>query len=64
MKRTKLDGSDMEIISGGMGDFGHFDDCAVCKLMKKAEEEGRQPTEKEMKKAFKEAEEERKKSLN
>lgn len=30
----------------------YFDDCPVCRLMKKAEEEGREPTERELEEAF------------
>lgn len=29
-----------------------YDDCPVCRLMKKAEKEGREPTEKELEEAF------------
>ncbi|KKQ92105.1 MAG: hypothetical protein UT58_C0005G0021 [Microgenomates group bacterium GW2011_GWC1_39_7b] len=29
-----------------------FDDCPVCRLMKKTEKEGRSPTEKELEEAF------------
>lgn len=29
-----------------------YDDCPVCRLMKKAEEEGREPTERELEEAF------------
>ena len=36
-------------------DDKYYDDCPVCRLMKKAEEEGRQPTEQELEEAFKKA---------
>jgi len=66
MKRVKVKGSGTELISSNLmgGEFDFYDDCPICRMMKKAEEKGGQPTEKEVKKAFKEAEKERKKSLN
>ena len=39
----------------GIGGKMEYDDCPICQMMKKAEEEGREPTMKEMKKAFKKA---------
>jgi len=38
-------------------DTPYFDDCPVCQAMKKAEEEGRELSYEELKKAFKEANE-------
>ena len=35
-----------------------FDDCPICRLMKSAKEQGREPTEEELKEAFAKAKEE------
>lgn len=35
-----------------------FDDCPICRLMKSAKEQGREPTEEELKEAFAKAEKE------
>lgn len=63
-KRTKVGKNGVELISGGMDDFEFDDDCAVCRAMKKAKERGKDLTEKELIKAFGEAEKERMKTLN
>jgi len=57
-KKDKIADSDTVLISGGYGGAltEEDDNCAVCRLMRKAREDGRQPTEKEIKRAIKEAE--------
>lgn len=49
MKNRNVVGSKYQIISSS-SEF--YDDCPVCKLMKKADEEGRGPTKEEMEAAF------------
>lgn len=43
------------LLSGGSGPFPQeeYDNCAVCQLLKRCKEEGRNPTEKEMRRAMK-----------
>jgi hypothetical protein len=36
-------------------DDEYYDDCPICRLMKKAEKEGREPTEEELAEAFEKA---------
>jgi hypothetical protein len=40
---------------GEMAEDGHYDNCAICKLLRKSEKENREPTQREIDKAFKEA---------
>jgi hypothetical protein len=47
-KKTNLD-SEYQLVSSS---DELFDDCPVCRLMKKAEEEGRSPTGEELETAF------------
>ncbi len=49
MKKKKIDDSEYQLVSSS-DEF--FDDCPVCRLMKKAEKEGRPPSEEELKEAF------------
>ena len=49
MKISRKKIGSIELISSNES---FYDDCPVCRLMKKAEEEGREPTEKELMEAF------------
>ena len=48
-------GEDKVMITGALGGVSQeeYDDCAVCQLMKKCKEEGREPTEEELMQAMK-----------
>ena len=47
----------MENKKSKLKDEEFFDDCPICQLMKAAKEQGREPTEEELKEAFKKAKE-------
>jgi hypothetical protein len=56
-KKKKV-GKDTYVVSANYDTnkkFEFYDDCPICRAMKKAEEEGRGLSEKELKKAFQEA---------
>ena len=46
----KSSGNSNKILISSSNEF--YDDCPVCRLMKKAEREGREPTEEELEEAF------------
>jgi DNA-binding protein YbaB len=44
-------------VLNGPGDDELFDDCPICQAMKAAKEQGKEPTQEELKEAFKKAKE-------
>jgi len=60
---NKIADSDATLVSGSLNGtpMEEEDDCAVCRLTRKAREEGRAPTAKEIERAMKEANEEKNK---
>ncbi|MBI2041468.1 MAG: hypothetical protein HYT20_00425 [Candidatus Nealsonbacteria bacterium] len=44
-------------VVSGSGDDELFDDCPICQAMKAAKEQGKEPTQEELKEAFKKAKE-------
>jgi hypothetical protein len=51
-KFKNISGSKLQLVSSS---DKYFDDCPVCRLMKKVEKEGRQPTLEELTEAFEKA---------
>ena len=55
-KDSKNNKDDFKVgLVNNLSDEDFFDDCPICRMMKKAKEESREPTPDEMKKAYKEA---------